>query len=198
VKKLFVFDFDGTLADSKREVEVIASKLAGEEGLNLDFEGAEGKSYKELLQRIPKWKIPLYVSKIKKELEASTPPLFEGMGEVVRTASLEGRTALLTSSPGRLVHSFLERHRLAFDKVVTDCSLNKSKHLKRLLSSEKVEPGEALLIGDDERDVEAARGNGVEVVVVSWGYRDESFLESLNPDFLARSPEELLSIIKEA
>ena len=54
---------------------------------------------------------------------------------------------------------------------------------------------EVLFVGDTEVDIETAKKLGVKVVAVSWGFRDETFLRSLNPDYLIHHPMELIDIL---
>ncbi len=50
-------------------------------------------------------------------------------------------------------------------------------------------------IGDSDVDVETARNAGLKCICVTWGFRDESFLKTLFPDYIVHSTEEILSFI---
>lgn len=54
---------------------------------------------------------------------------------------------------------------------------------------------EVLFVGDSEVDIDTAKNLGVKVVAVSWGFRKEDFLKSLNPDYLIHHPMELVDIL---
>lgn len=47
-----------------------------------------------------------------------------------------------------------------------------------------VSPGSAIMVGDSELDIEAAKAAGVETCAVTYGFRPAWFLKSLHPDFL--------------
>ena len=47
-----------------------------------------------------------------------------------------------------------------------------------------VRPGEAIMVGDSELDIEAARAAGVDTCAVTYGFRPAWFLREFRPDFL--------------
>lgn len=54
---------------------------------------------------------------------------------------------------------------------------------------------ETLYVGDSDVDVATAGNAGLPCVAVTWGFREEAFLRSLNPAFAIRRPEELLELL---
>jgi phosphoglycolate phosphatase len=56
-------------------------------------------------------------------------------------------------------------------------------------------PNDAWYVGDEVRDVEAARGAGMRSLAVSWGFNSESVLRASHPDSLAFEPSELSSLL---
>jgi len=56
-------------------------------------------------------------------------------------------------------------------------------------------PGQALMVGDTDNDLLAARAAGVTNCAVTWGYSDTDFIRSLAPDHLIDKPDELLPIL---
>jgi 2-phosphoglycolate phosphatase len=53
-----------------------------------------------------------------------------------------------------------------------------------------VQPGEAIMVGDSELDIEAARAAGVDTCAVTYGFRPAWFLREFRPDFLvSRAPD---------
>ena len=51
-------------------------------------------------------------------------------------------------------------------------------------------------MGDETRDVEAAKKANIKVVAVTWGFNSPEALAKENPDFLINHPSELLEVIK--
>lgn len=50
-------------------------------------------------------------------------------------------------------------------------------------------------MGDEIRDIEAAKKAGVGAVAVGWGYNILKILKEQNPDYLVRSPKELAKVL---
>ena len=48
-----------------------------------------------------------------------------------------------------------------------------------------------LAVGDEARDIEAARGAGMLSVAVAWGFQDPDTLAAHDPDVLVTAPSEL-------
>jgi len=83
------------------------------------------------------------------------------------------------------VHGWLEgrRHKPDPEPVLTALS-----HLE-------VSPGSAIMVGDSELDIEAAKAAGVDTCAVTYGFRPAWFLKSFHPDFLVARPTDLAPIV---
>ena len=66
--------------------------------------------------------------------------------------------------------------------------------MRKIVREEKTQPGRVIYVGDETRDIEAAREAGLRIAAVTWGYNAEETLAGLSPDHLLRSPGELLGI----
>ncbi len=60
-----------------------------------------------------------------------------------------------------------------------------------------IEKDQAIAMGDTATDIQAAKKAGIPVIACSWGKEDREDLIAARPDFIADTPEELLSIIEE-
>jgi len=56
-------------------------------------------------------------------------------------------------------------------------------------------PDQAIMVGDTDNDLLAARAAGVKNCAVTWGYSDIAFIHTLKPDHLIDKPEELLPLL---
>ena len=56
---------------------------------------------------------------------------------------------------------------------------------------------EVIFVGDSEADIKAAHHSGINVIAVSYGYRDKEQLKKLNPTYLCHNVLELKKIIEE-
>lgn len=201
-----VFDFDGTIADTLTEGARIYNELAKEHGfLKVRREDLlELRSYetKDLLKHlnIPKRKIPLLITQGLQQLKRSIPKLslIEGMLEVLpplaRHAEFFG---ILTSNSSENVEAFLDTHgiRDLFTFISCTSKLNgKAKHLRSIGRTFSLPPSKMLYIGDEIRDVRAARKAQIAAVGVTWGLNSRESLAAENPRYLADFPRELLKI----
>jgi phosphoglycolate phosphatase len=64
-----------------------------------------------------------------------------------------------------------------------------------LLSDLGCVPGETVLLGDSEVDMETAHNAGCRAVAVSWGFRSRDVLEQAGPDRIIDRPKKLLSLM---
>lgn len=55
-------------------------------------------------------------------------------------------------------------------------------------------PEECLYVGDSEVDIQTARNAGLDCAAVTWGFRDRTLLEGLEPTYLVDRPEQLLEL----
>ena len=63
------------------------------------------------------------------------------------------------------------------------------------LSRLDASPGSAILVGDSELDIEAAKAAGVDTCAVTYGFRPAWFLKSFHPDFLVARPADIGPIV---
>lgn len=59
-----------------------------------------------------------------------------------------------------------------------------------------VAPGTALYVGDTTVDIAAARAAGLRSVAVTWGFRDQTTLESASPDHIVHHPADILVLLR--
>ena len=79
-----------------------------------------------------------------------------------------------------------------FDAIVGGVSLfKKAGELKKIKKQYSIDHNDIVYVGDETRDIIAAKKVGVRSVAVSWGYNSESALKDLQPDILVKTPEQL-------
>ena len=66
--------------------------------------------------------------------------------------------------------------------------------LKKTLKKYKIDKSKVFYIGDETRDIEAAKRNNIQSIAVTWGYNSEKVLLKHLPTYLAKQPEYLLAI----
>ena len=70
----------------------------------------------------------------------------------------------------------------------------KRAKIRRVLRQAGVRPGEALYIGDEIRDLDAARASGMAFGAVSWGYALPAALMACGADILFDAVEDIARV----
>jgi phosphoglycolate phosphatase-like HAD superfamily hydrolase len=201
-----LFDFDGTIADSFLLALSIANELSLKYGYPQFTEETinewRGLSIYSIFQRlkIPFYKIPLFVYEAKKSLNSKLHELkpIEGVPEILH--ELKARKipmAMLTSNAEINVLPFLNKYDInVFDWSEFDVGLfNKANRIKRQMRKRHLHDYHCIYIGDETRDIAAARHNHIPIISVCWGLHPQCKLQSYSPDYLIQSPKELLNLI---
>ena len=59
-----------------------------------------------------------------------------------------------------------------------------------------VKPQKCIYIGDSDVDIKTAFNAGMKQISVSWGYRDEEFLKKSGASHIAKTPDEVVEMVK--
>lgn len=197
-----LFDFDGTLANSfpwfLEGLNAAARRYRFKAVEPADFERYRRMSHRELLASlgIPKWKIPFLARFFRKYMakRRAETRLFDGVAESIRDLSRRGVTLGIVSSNSAANVEAVLGPELSARFTHFECGVSffgKERRLRRLLKKLGVAAGECLYVGDEPRDIEAARAVGMAAGAVAWGYFDRSVLEPLGPSEVFRYPVEL-------
>jgi phosphoglycolate phosphatase len=200
--QLIVWDFDGTLADTRALALATYNDLAGRLGF-LQVEDPASVRHLGTLAFLRQHRIPLYrLPRLVKDYLAATRGqmdavrLFGGLPDVLHSLKASGcRLGVLSSNSADNIRSCLRANTVedVFDFVVGYPRLfGKATALRRLLKQEKVEPQHFLYIGDELRDVEAAKRAGVDSAAAAWGFQSLDVLRQEGPTFLWSSPGDVL------
>jgi phosphoglycolate phosphatase len=203
--RLIAFDFDGTLADSfpwfLRTVNSAADKYQFKRIESDQVDSLRSTGPRQIMAQLglPLWRLPLvtrYMTRLMAEsLDEVT--LFDGVDRVLMALSSNGiDSAILTSNSYENVCHILGEKNTAFVRYF-ECSaalFGKGAKLRKLLKLSGVKPDEALYIGDEIRDAEAARAEGIDFVGVSWGYTRAEFLQTFSSRTLLESLDDVIKV----
>src|SRR5579875_2674228 len=126
-------------------------------------------------------------------------PLFAGVPEVLDRFTQAGcRMSILSSNSRDNILTCLRANGVAnrFETVVGYRRLfGKGEAIRRFLKK-RISSGErAIYVGDEVRDILAARKAGVDVAAVTWGYNTRDLLAQHAPDYLIEQPEQLQQLL---
>ena len=205
--KTLVFDFDGTIADTLGETRKIFNIIAPDYGIREvaehELDGLRHLSLKELLDHleIPKRRVPALISRGTSMMRGNITELqlIAGMAEVLIEMRRHVRSfGILTSNATANVDLFLRTHGLRdqFDFISSTSKLTgKAKHLKAILKTFSLRPGELLYIGDELRDVKASQKAGIPIAAVTWGFNSRESLAAAKPEYLFDRPVDFLRLL---
>ena len=201
--ELILFDFDGTVADTLEVSHGILNDLAAEFRFRPlpreELEMARAMGTREFIRHlgIRSWSVPRIAKRglqlLHERIESVNP--ITGMPAVLSELHNRGhRIGILTSNSENNVSAFLSRHNLPYFHFVRTSSklFGKGSQMKKILKEEKASPADTLYVGDETRDIEAAKEAGLRMAAVAWGYNSAATLRAMDPDHLLHTPSELL------
>lgn len=201
---LFIFDFDGTLADSADWVMRTFNDIAAEHGFRRvseeELRALRGRSNREIVKLlgVPMWKLPAIASDVRKRIakDIHEIALFPGVDEMLRELAARARVGIVTSNSEENVRTVLGPENAACVHYY-DCGASlfgKSSKLRNIIKKSGIAPNRTLCIGDETRDIEAAREIGADSAAVTWGYATEEILRVYQPTVVIRSVQEIVGL----
>ncbi len=203
-----MFDFDGTLADSFPVFAATLGAVADRHGFRRfgpeEMDDLRALGAREILARaeVPLWKVPAIAADMRRRMAARIEEirLFPGTAEMIEDLVAAGvRIAVATSNSEATVRRVLGADLAGrIDHYGCGVALfGKGRTIRRLLAAARVAPGEAVLVGDELRDLEAAREAGVRFVAVAWGYTLPTALAAAGADRLVDRMDGLAAAVLE-
>jgi len=204
MKQAIIFDFDGTIADTfglavdifyhvtKRREPIPKAEISRLRELSLPEVA--------LAVGVPIWQIPYLAWRgrrlfAKRLHQAKSVP---GMAETLQALSKERDVYVVSSNSRSNVMTFLTEHGLTdyFTQVEGNARLHgKARLLRKICRQGGYEPEETCYVGDETRDIEAARHAGLKSVAVAWGYNNINALHDHHPDKIVFDPSEIINYL---
>jgi phosphoglycolate phosphatase-like HAD superfamily hydrolase len=197
---LVVFDFDGTICPSYRLFVDQLNRLAPRYGFRKiyphELEAFRHRSIREAMKvlGVSKWQLPFLIKRIRRRVQRKLLDLepVEGIVEMLQEMKKKGvGLGILTSNSEENVRLFFQKQGIdCFDFIYTGNNVfGKDGHLKKIRKA--AGPGPLLYVGDEGRDMEAARRAKVEGIAVTWGYNSIELFEKEGIERRAQNVEEL-------
>ncbi len=204
--KLAIFDFDGTLADTFPWVLSIIDALADRHNIRRldrsEIETLRGCDAGQVIKRynVPFWKVPILAAQMRTLMARDIQQirLFAGLDRVLRELDELGvqLAVVSTNSYENICHVLGPE--IARRVRYYECGVSlfgKQPKLKAILHKSGVAPAEAICIGDEIRDIQAAQKVNIPFGAVAWGYTRIDALAALAPRAIFTHAEQILEEI---
>lgn len=200
-----IFDFDGTIADSfDIFVDALESVMQRPKRLSSkEIADLRGRPTREIIAYlgIKKWQIPRLAVKGRRAVaeRMGEVGLFADMPAVILDLQHLGyHLYIVSTNEEEVIRNVLKRNGLeeAFEAIYASASLfGKAKKLKSLQKKRGIPATQCVYIGDESRDIEAARQVGMRSIAVEWGYATPAALASHHPDVQVSKPKDLIGAL---
>ena len=212
--KAVIFDFDGTLADTRKLIVAAKQEMMKQLGLKVLDEAtciatigltaydAFSKDYPELSQEEIEVVVKTYRAKFD-ELKTTMPPeLFPGVDTVFAELKKRGiARTIATSRNKKSLYEFVGNWGMTDDFAVILCAEDTEKvkpnpdPVLKTLEALSISGNQALVVGDMPVDILMGKRAGAFACGVTYGNSNREELLAAGADFVIDSMEELLGIL---
>jgi len=204
-RPILVFDFDGTMVDSLdsvvRKVNEVASRLGKKPFSEPAVEHLLTDGANSSLRT---WPLVRFLSGIvSKLIEADQQQHMDEMEPVPHLFSILRKLkdrgykmGIVTSNKGETVRQYLADQHVSdlFSFIYAGVGLyGKDRLMKTMMTEQHLKPKQIIYIGDEPRDILTAHAVGVKAIAVTWGFQSKKALTRVKPDWIIKTPSELLS-----
>ncbi len=215
MKKLCIFDFDGTLFDSLTDVVKCFNKTFEKLGLDTFdrefYKRSVGGNMDQIVSKLLQDKnTPVNMTKVKDtyakiydaDLKENTC-LFEGMLDVLEQLQEEGMILAINSNRSaesikEFVNKFADNINFIDIQgpIPTEASKPDPYGVNTIIKKAEMSKEDCVYIGDSITDILTAKNAGIDCILVTWGYGIDDVYENEYPIAIVNNKEELMNSIK--
>lgn len=201
--RLIIFDFDGTLADSAPwfagALNGIARRFGFRQVDEAEMAQLRGQPNREVMRQLglPAWKLPFIAAHVRKLAAEAAPGigLFPGVPDMLQRLAGRGVTlAIVSSNAEGTVRQVLgpELSGLIDHYGCGASVFGKAVKFRQVIRKAGVDEADVLSIGDEVRDIEAARKLRLATGAVTWGYATPDILRAQRPSAIFETTDDVL------
>jgi phosphoglycolate phosphatase len=203
---LILFDYDGVLADTLKDLLRFSQEICDELGIQhqvvkQDISTLEAMSFANLGRRIgvPEALVDEFVRRsLEKVANKKEPPrIFPELAAVVKTLSTRHILGVVTTNSSPNVKAFLRQHGLedCFRAIYgIDQPGSKAQKISQARNQFAAADEAVFMIGDAASDIRAAQEASAQSIGIGWGHQSVEMLIRAQADYIVHSPKELLEI----
>ena len=212
--KLVIFDFDGTIADTRKSIVVSKQEMMKILGLEVKDDEACASviglpaedGYRQLYPGISDETLEDCVRVARdtfaKSKEEYPPTVFDGIREVLEELKKRGiKCSIASSRNNPSLREFLKSWGMTeyFEYILgADDTLNHKpdpEPVFKTLKDLNVDPDETIVVGDTAFDINMGKGAGIHTCAVTYGISKRAALEETGAEHIIDHINELLEII---
>lgn len=213
MKKVILFDLDGTILDTLEDLTMALNYVLRHFELPLVTMN-EAKAYlgygadhflsKALGKRqdLLDAALKMYKPYLESHSDILTKPYY-GIMEVISKLGLMSQLGVVSNKHQEAVNHIVDHYfPKVFDVVIGNQEgLPKKPDPAALYKAMEtfflngVKMSDAIYIGDSEVDILTAQDAGMDVIAVTWGFRDKAYLETFNPNYIVDKPLDILKVL---
>jgi len=196
MQNIVIFDMDGTLIDSKKDITISINHVRKEHyGLAPLSEDFIVEAINMEVRNLPKlfYETEIYAEKDRELFEAhyetqcvQNPYLYDGVKEMLQELHTNGvKLSVATNAPTKFAQKMLNHLQVSklFDVIIGADKVSASKPdpsmLNIILASYNYNKhkDKAWMIGDNSKDMQSAKNANIQSIFVIWGFSSDSDFE---------------------
>lgn len=215
LKKAVIFDLDGTLIDTSKDIAIACNKALKSEGLQIfpeeKFKSIVGWGLKRTMylsspdecQKDEKMMMILHKKQLEfyRENPCKKTRIYPGIAELLKTLNKNNIPIAIWTNKEEDIANYLVKVLLPTINFVTLLGSHKTRPLKPdatassiLIKKLGLSRNEILYVGDSDVDMKTALNSSFYPLGVTWGYRTREVLINAGAKKIVNNPEEISSL----
>ncbi len=204
MNKLFIFDFDGVIAESlnfyeelvRTHLEKIGAPAITTRDQFLDL--FDGNFYASLSKRgVDMDAFNNAVMGAAPDIDYTQIRPVDGILPVMDALARDNTLLVISSNISSVIRTFLERYRfdgIFVDVLGADFMLSKTRKIHHAVEQWQEERDRTYYVGDTVGDIKEGQDAHVRTVAVTWGWHPKERFEGIGADYIVDAPGDLLTI----